>query len=180
MIARHNEDAETAHYAATTIDKIQRDFQLKLQDYADALKEQPEDEETLEKYISVLEKYLESGLLETYLLERQRGIFANLLQKSFLSAPRKETLMKILKNSLALKDFDAALNASLKLRQNWPEDEDAWIESLRASVEAKDEQLFQQIISQIQELNIDWTPASQKQIRFWTNRVSHQTLQGEE
>lgn len=168
MVARHNEDAETAHYAATTIEKIQRDFQMEIQRYAAYLKQHPNDMQILTAYISVLEKYIHSGLLGKQMVERQRRILQQLLDQKLLNHPNdKPMLLKKLRNNLALKEYGSCLEISHKLVTGWPSDEDSWIESLRTSVEAKDQMLFDEVVAGIENSDIVWSKQGRDQMQYW-------------
>lgn len=173
MAARHNEDAETAHYAATTIEKIQRDFQMEIQRYASYLEQNQHDQQILSAYIRLLEKYIQSGLLEGHMADHQRKILAELLDQQLAFNPNdKQTLVRKIRNSLALKEYEIALEVSQVLRLGWPGEEDTWVESLRTSVEAKDQMLFKKIIKRIQEIDIDWSKSARDQLDYWISGFS--------
>jgi hypothetical protein len=72
MLARHNKDIETSHYATTTVSHLQRTYQIQIQNLAVEVENNPDDVKLLDSYISKLEDYMESGLLEQYLLKNQR------------------------------------------------------------------------------------------------------------
>ena len=174
MVARHNEDAETAHYAATTIEKIQRDFQMDIQGYAAYLKQHPNDPEILDAYIRLLEKYIESGLMDTHMAGRQRKILSELLdQKLSFNPSDKLTLIKKLRNHLALSEYSTCIEISKLLRMWWPNDEDIWIESLRISVEAQNQQLFQEIVEGVHTTDVDWSKSGRDQLAYWIEGFSY-------
>ena len=79
MVARYNDDVETAHYATTTISKAQRQYQLEIQKTAVGVENNPDDLELLDEYLDLIGEYIESGLLEDYLLKTA----ACLVRKSF-------------------------------------------------------------------------------------------------
>ena len=56
LIARHNDDIDTTHYATTMISHAQKQFQLSLQKFAAAIENEPENILLLDKYIDTLEK----------------------------------------------------------------------------------------------------------------------------
>jgi hypothetical protein len=168
LLARENNDADTAHYANTTIAKIQRSFQLQLQKLAVAYEQNPQDAQTLDRYIDMLGKFIQSGLSEAYLQHKQRLIFANLLDhKLALSGMEKEALMQKIRNSLELKDFSAAFEAAEDLKINYPDDQDTWINQLLVGVEARDPRHLKETISEIRRRKIDWAPDNKEIVQPW-------------
>ena len=106
LLARENNDADTAHYANTTIAKIQRDFQLKIQKLAFEYESDQDNVGLLNKYIETLRNFINSGLSESFLLIRQRIVLANLLERKIsLEGWDRDTLLQKIMNSLELKDI---------------------------------------------------------------------------
>jgi len=168
LLARENNDADTAHYANTTIAKIQRSFQLQLQKLAVAYEQNPRDVHTLDRYIEVLGKFIESGLSEAYLQYKQRLIFGNLLDhKITLSGFEKETLILKIRNALELKDFSVAFEAAEDLKNNYPDDQDTWLNQLLVSVEGRDPRHLEEAKSEIRRRKIDWSPENKIIVQPW-------------
>ena len=168
MIARKNDDIETVHYASTTISKIQRDFQLEIQRLAVAIEKEPDNLEILDEYIEVVQNYINSNILEDYLLKHQRILFDNILSKRLeFGKNNKEVLFKKIENNLALKNFPAALHDSRTLQKTYPDDEQVWIQALQVCVGSKDQQKLQETIDEIKNLNIVWTNTGRKVISTW-------------
>lgn len=168
LLARENNDVDTAHYANTTIAKIQRDFQLNVQKLSVDHAADPNDVELLNSYIETLGKFIDSGLSEAYLLKRQRIIYADLLDKKIsLEDWDKDTLHKKIRNSLELKDINSALEANQILRQSLPEDEQTWINALQISVAGHDAMRLEETINEIYQRKIDWSLDGKERINTW-------------
>lgn len=168
MIARKNDDIETVHYASTTISKIQRDFQLEIQRLSVAIEKDPDNLEILDEYIEVVQSYINSNILEDYLLKHQRILFDNILSKRLeFGKNNKKVLLKKIENNLALKNFPAALHDSRTLQETYPDDEQVWIQALQVCVESKDQQKLQETVDEIKNLNIVWTNTGRKVISTW-------------
>ena len=168
MLAKNNEDVETAHYATTTISHTQRAFQLATQELSAAVKEQPEDIALLDQYIEALGKYVDSGLLEEHLLRNVRLVYSEALDKKLARVKNdKQTLIRKMRNSIDLHDYTSALSISDLLKEKWPEDEQTWIESLRVCVEGEDHLRLAQIVEEIKKSNINWTEHGKEQVRTW-------------
>jgi len=69
LLARENNDVDTAHYANTTIVKIQRGFQLQVQQLSVEHESDPGNIDLLNSYIETLGKFIESSLSEAFLLK---------------------------------------------------------------------------------------------------------------
>lgn len=168
MLARFNEDVETAHYATTTIAHIQKNYQLELQKAGTASEEDPTDLSKLDKYITVVEKYIDSGLLEEHLLRNQRLIYSNLLDRKLSMHPNdKETLIKKQKNLIELQEYTPAYEIVDTLIRNWPEDEEVWIEAIRVCVEARDQDKLNVIVGLIKASDIQWTQDRVDMVKIW-------------
>jgi len=168
MVAKNNEDIETAHYAATTISKIQRDFELAIQELSIAVEKNPDDPELIDQYASVQEAYINSGVLEDYLLFRQRLLYSKILEKkNQKDHADKSTYLKMISNCLALKDYDSAIKYCDQLKKKDPSDEEAWIESIRVCVASMDKRKLDQTIEEIRNKRINWTKNGRELVSQW-------------
>jgi hypothetical protein len=168
MVARKNDDIETVHYASTTISKIQRDFQLEMQKMSVAIEKNPEDIHLLDTYIEIIQNYINSDILEDYLLRRQRLLFEEILNKRInQGGVDKNVLLLRINNNLALKNFQAAFDDSQVLTELWPDDEQVWIEVLRVCVESNDADRLKKIINELKNLSINWSSKNRKLISTW-------------
>lgn len=167
MVARLNEDGETAHYAAATIMQIQRDLQLSLQRYEVQAQEQNQSIEQQLAYIELLSKYIDSGLLEGQLLVRKRMALNDALNKALQQTEDAELLTKLVRNYLALDLMQNARECSERLLVNYPSDERAWLEALRVCAQTHDPQRLQRILKQMEGASIAWTTEGRETLKFW-------------
>ncbi|MEA3350796.1 MAG: hypothetical protein U9Q82_09265 [Chloroflexota bacterium] len=173
LVAKYNDDVETAHYATTTISNAQRKFQIGIQKYAVATENHPDNLELLDKYIELLEKYIQSGLLEDYLLKRQRIVYSKVLDKKLEQAPNdKQTLIRKLRNHVELGEYASAYEITNILKFNWTTDERVWIETLRVCVEGQDKERFDETIEVMKSANIDWTDIGRDEVSLWLGEQS--------
>lgn len=169
MVAAHNNDGETAHYATTTIAHQQRKFQIEIQKISAAYEKDPENELLLDEYIEQIEAYIESGLLEEYLLNNQRIVYSQALAKKVsLNPTDQKSLVKLLKNSIDLKHYGRAFEISEQLKQEWPHEESTWTEALRACVEGKDRKKLLETLQEMQIQTIQWTRQGKESLHLWT------------
>jgi len=168
LLARENNDVDTAHYANTTIAKIQRNFQLQVQQLSVEHEASPDDSSILNRYIEILGNFIESGLSEAFLLKRQRVAFADLLEKKIsLDGWDKKTLLKKIHNCLALKDLNTAFESNEILKKNFPDDEQTWINALRISVAGHDAVRLEKTIDEINSRKISWSSSGKEQVNTW-------------
>ncbi|HAF62115.1 MAG TPA: hypothetical protein DCK95_07305 [Anaerolineaceae bacterium] len=168
MEARKNDDIETVHYAATTISKIQRDFQLEIQRLAVEVETDPDNIALLDQYIEIVQNYIDCDILEDYLLKRQRLLFDDVLKRRIdRGGIDKDILIKKINNNMALGNYQAAMDDSSLLTELWSDDEQVWIDSLRVCVESRDADKLREVIREIEKLPINWSGANRKLIMDW-------------
>lgn len=168
MLAKNNDDVETSHYATTTIANTQRQFHLATQNLAAVVQKHPENIQALDEYIETLEKYIVSGLLEEHLLRNMRLEYQGVLDRKLARTQHdRQTLIRKLRNSLALGDYPAALDASAILKEEWPHDEQTWIEAVRVCVEGRDHERLVEVLSEIRASQVNWTGHGKEQLGAW-------------
>ncbi|MDL1919134.1 hypothetical protein FBQ83_07400 [Chloroflexi bacterium CFX5] len=166
-IAKYNEDVETSHYATTTISKAQKDLQLSIQKLAVAVENDPGDKALIDKYVESLEQYIESGLLEEHLLRNMRIVFSKALERQLAATDQpQDVLIKMLKNSIKLGEFNAAYEIADRLAQEWPLDERSWISYIRACVDSVDRKRLEEVLSRMP-AEIQWTREGRESLKYW-------------
>ncbi|MBV6393257.1 MAG: hypothetical protein KPEEDBHJ_02497 [Anaerolineales bacterium] len=166
-IAKYNEDVETSHYATTTISKAQKDLQLSIQKLAVAIENDPGDKALIDKYVESLEQYIESGLLEEHLLRNMRIVFSKALERQLAATDQpQDALIKMLKNSIKLGEFNAAYEIADRLAQEWPLDERSWISYIRACVDSVDRKRLEEVLSRMP-AEIQWTREGRESLKYW-------------
>ena len=168
MVARFNSDIEVTHYATTTIMEIQREFELAIQQISAAVKNSPNDEQALDKYIDVLDKYIRSGLLHGHLLVQQRAHYSIALEKKIsLNSDSKETYFEIIDNDIGMKDYSHAEEISQIMQKQWPTDENVWFATMRIFVESGNSKAKAKLVNQMRDLPISWTTGGKERMAFW-------------
>lgn len=167
-IARQNEDPETTHYATSSISKIQTSFQLELQKSAVEFQRNPQNYHLLDQYIDIMQRYLDSGLLDDFLLSRQRVLLNELLDKKLTHDPHnRRALTSKIHNLTELGRYAEARQVSLEMQEYWPKDENTWLESLRLAVESRDRGLLTATLESIRKTDLIWSRAGLDQISQW-------------
>ena len=150
--------------------EIQKDFDLKFQDIAERKSENPEDEKLEEEYLTVLENYISSRLLEGEALKKQLRIYSDLLDKKLQRTDIKgrwTILNKKANADLKLED-SVALEEDVRLMQNdWPDREGMFMFKMQNAILKKDVNLIHSIIKEIKDKNVYLSSELRSVIRFW-------------
>lgn len=167
LVARFNEDTETAHYAASTIMELQRQLQLALQQrQAEVLR----DNTNLEKhrdYLTLMERYCQSGLLEGQLLRRQQLMLAEALEASFKIEEDAALLAMAVQTYLALGEPFEARKKAERMLKLWPYAEQSWLEAMRVTVESRNQKELISLKERMKKTPIDWTRSGREQMALW-------------
>ena len=171
LIARYNDDAETAHYATASIMELQRHFQLELQELQQKISKDSSDIATYRRYIELLSRYCGSGLLEGQLLRRQQLLLQNALDIA-LGIEMDGAFLRIkIGNCLALKQADEAKKTAQALIRLLPDDERSWLEGMRVYTETHDQEGMRALLRRIQAERIDFTTAGREHLLFFGGSI---------
>ncbi|MCR4621242.1 MAG: hypothetical protein K5663_04100 [Clostridiales bacterium] len=167
MMARFNDDPETAHYATATLTEYQRQTEMLLQQSQSLLAKQPDNQEERLNYIRKTEEYISSGLLEGHLLERQRI----LLKKELDKLPEEQTDMELgclrIKNLLELRQASEAIEAAKTLLNRFPGREEPWLELMRIYVECRDARGLQKLYEEMEIAGVQWSYAGKEKKEYF-------------
>ena len=166
LIARNNEDSETAHYATATVMEIQRNFQLELQQLQLELTKGKARIEQHHQYIQLLNRYCESGLLEGQLLRRHRFLLKDALDDALDMEDDAHLLRIKVRNCLALKEAQEAKQAASELIRLYPKDEKSWLEGLRVYTETHDRDGMRELLQRIEDEKVDFTAKGREHLTF--------------
>ncbi|NLI22767.1 MAG: hypothetical protein GX418_14625 [Clostridiales bacterium] len=167
LIARFNDDTETAHYATASIMELQRHFQLELQQLQLELEKRPKEMAAHRRYVEHLSRYCESGLLEGQLLRRQQLLLEQALRNA-LSIETDAALLRIkVSNCLALRQAEEAKNAAHMLIRLQPMEEGPWLEAMRVYAETHDQEGMRALLKRMEAEQIDFTGAGREHLLFF-------------
>jgi hypothetical protein len=143
-----------------------------------ALENEPGNQSLLDKYIETLENYIKSNLLEEHLLRNLRIVYSKAIDKKIeghYPINDVNTLVKKIRNSVSLGEYDLAFQVSDLLIKNCPEHEASWIESIRACVESKDNIRLKEVATKMQKQKINWTKEGKESVRLWIMEFANET-----
>lgn len=169
LVARFNEDPETAHYATATLMVLQREMLMELHRCQRAAEKDPSDGRNWAEYARLLEEYCESGLVEGQLLFRRRLLMAAALEKCLLTP---EALQMAVNNHLLLGQGRQARVAAREMLDRWPLDERSWLEMMRVCAETRDARGMGALLKGVRSAKVDWTRGGREKVRYWTGRSS--------
>ena len=177
LLARFNEDVETAHYATATLTEVQRQIQLELQQAQMEAVRHPNDAAVCATYIHLLKDYVDSGLLEGHLLLRQRMV----LEQAMAAFPENgltPELMNIrVSNLLELQQPAEARDCAEKMISLWPQDESGWLAVLHVCVETRDKAGLQALMNRSARQNVEWTRNGLERMQYFYQKNGNETLE---
>ncbi len=167
LMARFNDDAETAHYATATITELQRQMQLELQRCQVELQASPDSAGLRREYVELLNRYCESGLIEGQALRRQRLVLSRALADALSLSPALELTSLAVRNHLALKEPAQAREIAEEAFRRWPKEEQAWFDMMRVCVETHDQRGFRALLERVRSAGVDFSKAGRERLQFW-------------
>jgi hypothetical protein len=156
--------------------EIQRGFDNKIQAMEAKLRSVPESDpenaELIDGYIKVLNDYINSGLLQSGLLARQRGRLDTVLRQKLAADPDSKAAYAIAaQNALALRQFEYAADLSRQMREKWPADEIGWIQAFKTAVEEKNCIEKKKLEQEVRKAGVKWSSGGREYVAFITGEA---------
>ena len=172
MMARFNDDPETAHYATATLTAYQRRTEMALQQSQALLSKWPDDVEERMNYIHQMETYIDSGLLEGHLLGRQRTLLEKELSR--LDAEHMDVELGCLRvrNLLELKRAPEAIDMARWLIVRFPGREEPWLALMRVYVECRDAQGLEGLRNEMEQAGVQWSYGGREKMEYFLKGVA--------
>lgn len=118
-----NSDVELTHFATTTIMEIQGEYELKLQELEKKVKNDQDNYELLTRYLELLIRYIESGLLTGNILLIKRLQLREWLEHLLKYYPKeKRYYFKSIENELEMKQYRIVESLLQYAKKQWPEE----------------------------------------------------------
>lgn len=167
--ALRDEDIETSHYAASSMDKIKRKVDLKLQQFSVEYESNKKEEKVSKEYSELLDEYINSGLLDEEEHEYKiiTGIHIQVLENILQITTEKDIYYKkIIELLLKIKDFKRAMKYCEEFIGNH-ETENAYMANLRYYFLMKDKENFNKYFNKLLKSKIKLSNKGLEIIRFW-------------
>lgn len=167
-----NGDMEVAHYAATTIMEVQREFDLTVQKMDRLPDRGKADPCEPEKELGLFDGYISSGLLDGHSLKRIRMRYDKLLAGEIALKPDDRKLrLAFAQNKIELKEYEEAEAEITRILERWPSDEEIWLLGVRLAVERQDKRRLDSWMARMDRACPHWSPQGKEIIRFWQARA---------
>jgi len=168
--ARNNDDVEVVHYATTAMAELSKEYELKLQHYAQQYAENSDDAELLTEYTNYIQSYINSGLCEGHLLALQRENYQQLMKNKIAIKAEKEDYMALLSSYLDSKDFADALDVVTFLNDKYKDDDNIWILTVRYFYETKQGDKLKKLIDERDKKDTYKPKEVKRIINFWKSK----------
>lgn len=165
--ARMNEDVEVVHYATTAMAELSKEFDLQLQKLENMYEKHPDDEKILNDYCDFLKLYLERNVVTGQIRILQMQQYAQLLSERLKYQVDEAVYLELAKTQIELKDYTAARETIIQIRQLWPHRESVWLLQIRVCAQQGEGKKIQQLIRQMEEQHIYLSARGQEVVTFW-------------
>lgn len=165
--AKVSSDVEVTHYATTTIMEIQRDLDIAMQKAEEGYNAEPSDIDAVNRYISALSSYINTGLLlENRMVQLRRQLSKILEHKLSIFPNSRSAHLLLIETSINLGNYSRAEEIATQMREKWPNDEASWLKSLHVCMASGDAEKKSEIASRLKEALVHWSRAGKQEVEF--------------
>ncbi len=166
--ARMNDDTEVVHYAVTALAELQKEYELQFQELDWKLENDPDNEELLDEYIVLLNRYLDSGIAEANDMDIKLRAYSDMLERKLKKAPDRLPLWKEKVNTdIRIREYEAAEEEIQYILEKWDKNEAGYLLMLRYYSATQSRRGIDRVIEQIRRKKIHLTPQGRREIGFW-------------
>ena len=162
--ARMSGDTEVVHYAVTALVEMQKDYDLQFQKLDRMLAEDPDDDKVLNDYISLMERFLQSGLANGNAKKMYLRNYIDLLDRKLNKGENAALWSKKIEAVLSVEDYDVAYEGIRHMIDMWR----GYLYLLRYFAIVRDRDGIDRVLEMIQRRKVYLTPAGRNAIRFWS------------
>ena len=166
-VAKVSTDVEITHYATTTIMEIQRDLDIAMQKAEKAYFEHPDDLEPVNRFISALSSYINTGLLlENRMVQLRHQLSEVLEHKLSIFTNSRSAHLQLVENEIQLGNYKRASDVSKAMCEKWPTHEDSWLMGLHVCMVSGNAEEKSHISERIKTIPISWSRAGREEVEF--------------
>ncbi len=169
--ARMNDDTEVVHYAVTALVELQKEYDLQFQRLERIVALNPDDDGALNEEISLMERYLGSGLLEGNARIMQLRSYSDLLAQRLAKGETASLWARKVDTDLKLGEYDKADEGIRRMLEQWPQDERGYLFLIRYHAQVKDREGIDRALDLIREKNVYLSPNGRSEVLFWGGEV---------
>ena len=170
--AKVSSDVEITHYATTTIMEIQRDLDIAMQNAEEEYNKNKDDIEAVNRFISALSNYIDTGLLLANRQLQLRHQLSEVLEHKLSIFQNSRSAHRLLvENEINLGSFKRASEVSAMMCEKWPSNENSWLLSLHVSMAAGNTKEKARINESIKNTNINWSRSGREEVEFLCGHI---------
>lgn len=175
--ARMNDDTEVVHYAVTALAELQKEYDLQFQELDWKMENDPDDEELVDKYITLLNRYLDSGIAEANDMDIKLRAYSDMLDRKLKKTPDKLILWKEKVNTdIRIREYETAYEEIQHIIEKWDKSETGYLLLIRYYSATQSRGGIDRAIAQIRRKRIHLTPQGRREIGFWLKEEDIQEI----
>lgn len=165
--ARMNSDVEVVHYATTAMVELSKEYELKLQKYSSEYAANPLKEGLLDEYISFLEQYVSSGMIQGQLLEIQKNTLQQLLMEKVNRKNNPSAYESLINALFASGQLSIADSAISQMEKEFPGDERCFKLRFRYYYEVGAGNKLREMIASVKNSGEFYSKEIREMVDFW-------------
>ncbi len=166
--ARMNDDTEVVHYAVTALAELQKEYDLQFQELDWEMEKNPDDPDIIDRYIRLLNQYLESGLAEGGDLDIKLRTYSEILERKLKKTPDRLHLWKRkVETDLKIREYETAYGEIEHIISSWERNETGYLLLLRYYSATRSRQGINRTLHMIEAKNIYLSPQGRAEVQFW-------------
>jgi tetratricopeptide (TPR) repeat protein len=174
-LALHNEDSETAHYAASGILHTKRKLDSSLSIFSELYQNDPSDMTVAYTYADLLRQYLTTVRMDpadklVYTYENIHVLEKIVKKKSSRSISQLIRLIDLL---LEIEDFNRTNFYCNELWEKYPDSEEKFLTMLKSYFMMKDKQHFELVFKRFRDSDIYFSSETMNVIRLWLGTINN-------
>ncbi|MBC7332876.1 MAG: hypothetical protein H5T85_00145 [Actinobacteria bacterium] len=163
-------DSETAHYAASALTEIKKQFEGMIQAAREKYNDEPDNLEILQEYIGVVRRYLYSGLADRVDYNDYLEEYSRLLE---IALKKLEDKRQYFSEKISLEiqkgNYKVAESYCREFLTHFPKDEEPYLCAMELYFATGNYHKFYQVLSELKSLNIPLSEKAKSMINFWEN-----------
>ena len=163
-----NDDTEVVHYAVTALSELQKEYDLQFQELEWEIRKHPEDTELEDRYISLLGRYLGSGLAEGTARNVKLRDYSDMLGRRLETRQDSLRLYRDkVETDLQIKEYGKAYQVIQEILGRWEKNEAGYLLLLRYYAAMNSRAGIDSVLGMIERKGIYLSPEGRTEVRFW-------------
>ena len=163
-----NDDTEVVHYAVTALSELQKEYDLQFQELEWEMRKHPEDTELEDRYISLLSRYLGSGLAEGNARNVKLRDYSDMLGRRLETRQDSLRLYRDkVETILQIKEYGKAYQVIQEILGRWGKNEAGYLLLLRYYAAMNSRAGIDSVLGMIERKGIYLSPEGRTEVRFW-------------